>query len=605
MALVTACWISSLAAASASRAAGEPADPAVPVARWSFDEMRGGTVVDSLHGIAGTIDGKPVQTEGVEGRALKLDGESVVVRSEPSLCFGGAAFTVSVWVNPHALGYGQQMIVSKNRYPHQREWGLMLDKDDLFRFYFRKSGWKTLGATTSPQPGSWYHVAVTVENGVGRIYVNGKLEGEGELGTSLAVTDAPLTMGAAAQEAGFMSQKFVGAIDEVRLFRGALAPDAIRAMADRPTRPHQIEVAEPVRIWGGGTLPKSDEIPVLKGVEFHVIKRDEPDVDGGKWLLGVALAWHGDQLYSSYGFNTGAENTASEEAQGRVSSDGGRTWGKVFGIASGDANTGASSGVFLSHSGTLWAFHPSFEGHAERVYTCAYALDTATGTWKPKGTVVDGGFWPMQEPQRMEDGNWIMAGTRVARGYAGLVTNPPAVAISHGEDFTRWDLVTLPIHPSMPASSVWGESAVIVRGAEVLIISRWNKAKMAAVASTSSDYGRTWTPVKATNLPMAASKPYCGILSTGQGYLICTTTADSGNRRSPLTIALTRPGEKQFSRLFVIRHAIHPTGPGPSHADATLCYPYAVEHQGKLYVGYAVKSDRTAELAVIPLESLK
>lgn len=597
------CSMFSLVAALTPQAAGIVPEP---VARWSFEEIRGGTtVIDSLGGAVGTLDSKPEQAEGVDGKALKLDGQYVTVRSEASLCFADANFTVSAWVNPYALGYGQQMIVSKNRYPEQREWGLMIDKDDRFHFYFRQGGWKILDTSATLQPGNWYHVAVTVENGVGRIYVNGKLEGEGELGRSLAVTDAPLTIGAAVQKEGFVSQRFVGAIDEVALYRGALSSDAIRAAASRSVKPHQIELAEPVKIWGGDALPKSDEIPVLKNVEFHVIKRDEPEVDGGKWLLGVALAWHGNQLYSSYGFNKGAENTASEEAQGRVSNDGGRTWGKVFTIDSGDGNTGASSGVFLSHKGTLWAFHPVFEGHAERIHTCAYVLDAAIGSWKPKGAVVEGGFWPMQEPQRMADGNWIMSGTRVARGYEGLVTNPPAVAISHGEDFTRWDLITIPIHPSVPAHSVWGESAVIVRGAEILNISRWNKAKMAAVVSTSSDYGRTWTPVKASNLPMAASKPYCGMLSTGQAYLICTTTADAGNRRSPLTIALTRPGEKQFSRVFVIRHAIFPSGPGPSHAEATLCYPYAVEHDGKLYVGYAVKSDRTAELAIIPLESLR
>lgn len=64
-------------------------------------------------------------------------------------------------------------------------------------------------------------------------------------------------------------------------------------------------------------------------------------------------------------------------------------------------------------------------------------------------------------------------------------------------------------------------------------------------------------------------------------------------------------GEKTFSRVLVIRHAVFPNGPGPSHANASLCYPYAVEHDGQLYVGYAVKNDRTAELAVIPLERLR
>jgi len=107
---------------------------------------------------------------------------------------------------------------------------------------------------------------------------------------------------------------------------------------------------------------------------------------------------------------------------------------------------------------------------------------------------------------------------------------------------------------------------------------------------------------------MAASKPYSGTLSTGQHYLICTTTADSGNRRSPLTIAVTRPGERLFSAVYGIRDAVH-EGPGESHPNARLSYPYAVEHEGDLYVIYSNCGGRggnrnSAELAIIPVESL-
>ena len=34
-------------------------------------------------------------------------------------------------------------------------------------------------------------------------------------------------------------------------------------------------------------------------------------------------------------------------------------------------------------------------------------------------------------------------------------------------------------------------------------------------------------------------------------------------------------------------------------------YPYAVEHAGKLYVGYTHKSDAANELAVIPITALR
>jgi hypothetical protein len=76
-----------------------------------------------------------------------------------------------------------------------------------------------------------------------------------------------------------------------------------------------------------------------------------------------------------------------------------------------------------------------------------------------------------------------------------------------------------------------------------------------------------------------------------------------------LTIAVSRPGENTFSKLFVIRHAVFEDGPGESDPGAALSYPYAIEYQDKLYVGYSNNGQRhgnnnSAELAVIPIEKL-
>ncbi len=49
---------------------------------------------------------------------------------------------------------------------------------------------------------------------------------------------------------------------------------------------------------------------------------------------------------------------------------------------------------------------------------------------------------------------------------------------------------------------------------------------LAALAAVSEDYGRTWTPARPSNLPMATSKPCAGLLSTGQRFLVCSTSAD-------------------------------------------------------------------------------
>jgi hypothetical protein len=359
------------------------------------------------------------------------------------------------------------------------------------------------------------------------------------------------------------------------------------------------------------TVPKAAELPLVDGTEFRVIKPYEFAKDGYRFLHGAALAWHNGTLYASFGHNKGGENTDTEEARFCTSNDGGKTWSGVATIDSGDEpGIGVSHGVFLSHKARLWAFHGAYTGTMQKVHTRAYLLDETTGKWERKGTVVEGGFWALGEPQRMNDGNWIMAGFRAGGG------NPAAVAISHRDDFSKWDLVVIPLAQDL--GEVWGESAVVVEGKRVTNIARWGKEARALVA-VSEDYGRTWAPSQRSNLPMTTSKPCAGTLSTGQRFLICSTSADGGKLRSPLTIAVSKPGETQLSKVFVIRHAEFPSGLGESHLKAALSYPCAIEHGGKLYVGYSnsgggvgrvgngreLWNNNSAEMAVIPIEKLK
>ena len=126
-----------------------------------------------------------------------------------------------------------------------------------------------------------------------------------------------------------------------------------------------------------------------------------------------------------------------------------------------------------------------------------------------------------------------------------------------------------------------------------------------AERKTLWQHGRTWTPAAASNLPMATSKPHAGTLSIGQRYLVCTTTADTGGKRSPLTIAVSKPGESTFSRVFLIRPSVFESAQGVSAANADFSYPCAVEQEGRLYIGYTHKSHIANELAVIPVSSLE
>ena len=578
------------------------------LASWTFDTIDDDQIHDESGGrVNAAVVGKPKSAEGVSGRSLQLDGrhDYVVVEDKDALDFSEATFSVTAWVNVYALQGDQQMIVAKNVYSaNQREWGLMVDADRRFRFYLRSQGrWNTVESQTEPELGHWYHVAVTIDAGKACMYVNGECEGQANLGASIPNTPAPLTFGAV-NDGGRVWQTFCGAIDEVRLYRRALKAEEVATMYFPVTATHELPPDDRFILWEPGIpVPKTSECPFVEGVEFAVIKARQPEVDGYNWLHGLAIARHGGKFYATFGHNKGHENTATELARGCVSSDGGKTWGPVFTIDDGDtANLAVSHGVLLSHGGRLWGFQGAFYDVRKKTHTRAYVLDETTGTWQPRGIAAEEGFWPMQEPLRMDDGNWIMAGISVG-GSAEYPGNPAAVAISHGDDFTKWDVVVIPKPHDL---NMWGESTVIVDGPEVLNIARWGQP--IALAALSKDYGRTWTEVRETNLPMAGSKPYAGMLSTGQRYLVATTTADSGNRRSPLTVAVSRPGEKVFSKIYRIRDAVH-DGPGESDPKCRLSYPYAVEYERKLYVAYSNDGARggnrnSAELAIVPIAAL-
>jgi hypothetical protein len=108
---------------------------------------------------------------------------------------------------------------------------------------------------------------------------------------------------------------------------------------------------------------------------------------------------------------------------------------------------------------------------------------------------------------------------------------------------------------------------------------------------------------------MTTSKLAAGLLSTGGRYLVRTNSANKGGRLASLTIAISEPGKEVLSKIFVIRHPEH-NGLGESNPKASLSYPCATEHEGRLYVGFSNNGGRkgnlnSAEMAVIPIEKLK
>ncbi len=573
-----------------------------PVRSWSLDAVTSKGLKQKA--------GSPTKAAGVVGQSLMLNGSSLLeVEDSTELTHQDRGFTLVAWFNPYTLNRDQQMIVVKNRYAlNEREWGVMVDKDGRLRLYVYQKGWKTVEAKTALKVGNWHQVGVVLRESHAELWLNGELADQVKLSQPIPKTKAPLTFGGV-DDNGWIRQTFRGALDQVQLFDHPLTTKEMGSLYTPVTTTHAIpEDVRPFQLWDeAAPLPLASEMPVLKGVKFHVIKKWDKTSDGYTFLHGVNLAWHNGKLYASFGHNKGAENTVTEEAQYRVSDDGGKTWSEIRVMdAGGKDNLAVSHGVFLSHKGRLWAFHGAYSNKMENIHTRAYSLDEETGKWLPHGVVIKHGFWPMNQPVRMSDGNWIMPGIS-AGPYSNNRVFAAAVAISHGDDFTKWDYVAIPT--SQGIQRMWGESAIFLDGQRVYNIARYGGRAQALVA-VSNDYGRHWTPSQTSNLPMATSKPAAGTLSTGQRYLICTTAKNNGGKRSPLTIALTEPGKNVFKKVFVIRHARHDNQPGESADRLSLAYPCAIEHDGYLYVGYSNNGGRrgnlnSAELAIIPIKELE
>jgi len=536
--------------------------------------------------------------KGVEGGSLALDGVSVLeVKESAKLGHGGKGFTLVAWVNPYTLNAGQQMIVAKNVYSqNQREWGVMIDKDGRFRLYLRQGGWQTVTAETRPKPGYWHQVGVVVTPQRAELWINGKLEGVGALKQPLPQTAAPLTFGGV-NDGGRIWQNLFGALDEIRLWDSPLNETKMAARY-RPVKVmHRVPKHLPLggevfSLWNGPELPADPErIPVAAGIQHSTIHR--PAEDGYKFLHGAAIVMHRGVLYANWANSPTNENGPHETLQGRRSKDGGKTWEPLEVVGPGFKGADRHShGVLFRHRDELWTICSRFgtgEPNGRRFRGLrgeAFVLDEKANQWKSRGIVMRN-CWPYDEPVRMGNGSYITGG-QDKDGY-------PVVAMSRGDDFTKWDSVLIPFPPQLKPS--FAETTVWADGAHVMAVIRGGAG--VAWVSTSDDHGKTWAKARPSNLPMPRAKAYLGRLSTGQLYLV-----SNYRNRDTLCISVGKPGAKTLSHMWRLRHGKSGPPRFPGHAKGKQwSYPYAHEHKGKLYVVYSIGKEDCG-LTVVPLASL-
>lgn len=366
----------------------------------------------------------------------------------------------------------------------------------------------------------------------------------------------------------------------------------VRGGEDLPA-PHEVEpLPKPFTLWTGPPVPSDvEQIPYVSGVRHQTIHRATPD--GYKFLHGAAIIYHQGTLFANWANSPTNENGPHETLQGRRSADGGRTWSDLVVIGPGfDGPERHSHGVLFVHRGELWTICARFGvGTPGRRFPGlkgeAFVLNEAADCWQSRGVVMHN-CWPCDQPVRMENGNWITAG----QDKDGL----PVVAVSHGDDLTRWDSILIPYPPELAPS--FAETTVWPEGKRVLAVIRGGGG--VAWVSTSGDYGRTWSRAEPSNLPMPRAKPYLGKLSTGQLFLLSNL-----KNRDTLVISVSRPGEHTLSQMWRIRHGRSEPPRFPGRAKGKQwSYPYGYEHDGRLYVVYSIGKEDCG-LSVMPVESLR
>ena len=358
-------------------------------------------------------------------------------------------------------------------------------------------------------------------------------------------------------------------------------------------------------LWGGSPFPAVEHIPLLDEVTHVVVHRG---AEGDGFLHGAAIVHHAGTWYASWGSSPVDENSLLERECGRRGTvgDGARRWGPVEVIGPNlDGAEARSHGVFHVQDGILWSLVPRFgrprnAADAASTFpglvTDAFRRDPDSGRWELHAEAVAHDFWPMDAPTRLPDGRWIMG---------GLSGRQNAVVATSERAPLAWERAEIPrpagcdMQFAETSVLVWpgtGDCSAIVR---YRAGSLPGLPEQAALVSTSSDAGRTWTPLAASNLPLSASKPYAGHLSNGQAFLV----GNVGPDRHTLVLAVTAPGERAFSRVWRIRHGASPALRLPGRAKSPQwSYPYAHEHDGSLYVVYSIGKEDCG-LSIIPLSA--
>jgi hypothetical protein len=223
------------------------------VAAWTFDEGQGKFAEDvSGNGHDGELlNGADWSKDGKFNGAVEFDGIEACVEVPHADGLSLGAFSIEAWIN--CIPGSNQAILHKQGEGNaaNRNYILNIRPEGFLRGSFSSGGAQyDFDGPTILDANRWYHVAATYDGKVGKIYVDGELDSETEIGLSLEANDAPLLLGKAGGTGG---ARFTGLMDEMRLSNIARTQDEIKELMNKG-----LALVLPVNIegklaiaWGG------------------------------------------------------------------------------------------------------------------------------------------------------------------------------------------------------------------------------------------------------------------------------------------------------------------------------------------------------------------
>ncbi len=207
---------------------GTPASAQTLQGHWKLDDASGTTAVDSAGTQSGTLLGGPTWTQGQLSGAVDFDGlnDRIEVASGPFGFSSWGGISVGGWIK-HDIGAEglTNDIVGQWNYPSSP--AFVLTHHNNNQYFFEISGVGSVtGGTVSA---NWTHVLATYDGSEMALYVNGvNVATTTGLSGSIPSSTADVVIGS--QDDG--SKYFLGRIDDVRIYEGALNTTAVQDLYD-------------------------------------------------------------------------------------------------------------------------------------------------------------------------------------------------------------------------------------------------------------------------------------------------------------------------------------------------------------------------------------